>query len=135
MYQTIIWGSDNDLYLAMPPSTSSNFFGFPARSLSLRSKSSLLHRLNQSLHVVSHRTCSPYASWRNRWLSVALLFNQSEKAWFKTWNFRCYKKCNVYKWKQREWSLTRNIFSNGLKKLFTFTHFIFHFVQKSSSCF
>ena len=58
-------GSDNCLRVwssNASKSSSSNLFGFPERSLTLRSKSPLLNRLNQSLHVVSNRVCSPYAS-------------------------------------------------------------------------
>ena len=54
---------------------SSIFFDSPERSLSLRSKSPLWNRLNQSLHVVSDRACSSYVSWsEHQWISAALFF-------------------------------------------------------------
>ena len=88
-------------------SSSSNVFGCPGRSLSSRSKSPLVNRLNQSLHVISDIACSADAFWSKRWLLAALFMKLKQKkqsflyilfGWFKVWHFRCYKKCNVYKW-------------------------------------
>ena len=87
--------------------SSSSRFGCPGHSLSLRSKSPLLNRLSQSLHVVSNRKFSPYASWSKRRPSATLFSKLKQKnqtfphmllRWFKTWRFRYYKKFNVYKW-------------------------------------
>ena len=55
-------------------SASTNFFGGFPRSVLLRSKSPLLKRWNQSLHVVSDKACSPKTFTRIRWLSATVFF-------------------------------------------------------------
>ena len=77
-------------------SASFNFFGSFPRSLLLRSKLTLLKRCNQSLNVVSDKSCSPQTFTRIRCLSAAALFEI--KQWSKTsrkrWEFGT--KLNIF---------------------------------------
>ena len=75
-------------------------------SLSLRSKTPISNRLNQSLPVFSARVFSPHAPEASDYFQRHFFKIKTKKQslshmlfrWFKTWHFRCYKKSYVYKW-------------------------------------